>query len=354
MRDHYDYCVFIARCQPPHKAHLAIIRKALSIATEKVFIILGSHRAAPDVKNPWTTEQRASMISSCLSEEQESRIQFIKVSDHHYNDTIWIAEIQHKVRRAMTDAYGSVAIIGHRKDSSSYYLDFFPNWHFVDPVSSLAAAEDVETLRFGRNLMAATVIRESYFDGTKHWRMLVEEPVAAYLDNFKETDDYRSLVREYDHVKTYKEQWSQTPYPVTFITTDAVVTKAGHILLVRRKFNPGKNLLALPGGFLAQHQTLLDSAIRELREETGIKIADHELKKYVVDSHPFDFPERSLRGRTVTFAFHFKLPDGGDLPGVDGDDDAVEALWMPLGEIHDVADRFFEDHLHIIERFISR
>ena len=343
MRDRYDYCVFLARCQPPHNTHIQIIQKALDISSKKALIVLGSHRASPDIKNPWNAHQRAEMIRVCFSPEDQARLSFISVADHHYNDNVWIAEVHQKVRRAMEEPISdTVALIGHHKDASSYYLDLFPNWQFI------------ESGLFVKSTMAATTIRESYFGGTDAWEKLVLPPTAEILKQFKETNEYKYLVGEHHHIQQYKESWASTPYPVTFVTTDAVVTKAGHVLLVKRKANPGKGLFALPGGFLASNQPLLDSALRELQEETGIKIPTREMKKYLVDSRPFDFPERSLRGRTVTFAFHFRLPDGGDLPGVAGGDDAEDAFWMPIGELREVQDRFYEDHLHIIEHFIFK
>lgn len=53
-----------------------------------------------------------------------------------------------------------------------------------------------------------------------------------------------------------------------FVTVDSIVLKSGHVLLVRRKSAPGKNLFAFPGGYLQQNESLVDCAIRELREET--------------------------------------------------------------------------------------
>jgi bifunctional NMN adenylyltransferase/nudix hydrolase len=133
-----------------------------------------------------------------------------------------------------------------------------------------------------------------------------------------------------------------------------VLVKSGHVLLVRRKVNPGKGQLALPGGFLNPGETLEQSAIRELREETSIKTPTGELKKYLSESRTFDYPERSMRGRTITHAFHIKMPTGGDLPSVSGADDADKAFWMPLGDLHLHEGNFFEDHLHIIDWFIYR
>ncbi len=78
-----------------------------------------------------------------------------------------------------------------------------------------------------------------------------------------------------------------------------------------------------------------------------------DLREQVRDKEVFDHPERSSRGRTITHAYYIKLPDGGMLPRVKGGDDAKHALWMPLGDLHLHEIEFFEDHLDIIEHFIT-
>jgi bifunctional NMN adenylyltransferase/nudix hydrolase len=67
----------------------------------------------------------------------------------------------------------------------------------------------------------------------------------------------------------------------------------------------------------------------------------------------FDYPERSVRGRTVTHAFHFDL-GLGHLPEVRGGDDAEAAHWMPLSDALGKPELFFEDHHAIIEHFVLR
>lgn len=117
---------------------------------------------------------------------------------------------------------------------------------------------------------------------------------------------------------------------------------------------PGKNLLALPGGFVNPKEWIIDSAFRELKEETRIKVSQKVLKEHIVEQRKFDHPDRSLRGRTITYAYYVKLPDGGELPAVRGGDDAKAALWMPIGDLVLHENGFFEDHLSIIHHFINR
>ncbi len=61
------------------------------------------------------------------------------------------------------------------------------------------------------------------------------------------------MQRELEHVKAYKKAWEAAPYPVKHVTVDAVVEQSGHVLVVKRRAEPGKGLLALikdDGGFL--------------------------------------------------------------------------------------------------------
>ena len=71
---------------------------------------------------------------------------------------------------------------------------------------------------------------------------------------------------------------------LALMTVDAVVVQSGHILLVKRGDMPGKGLWALPGGFLNQEETMLDGAIRELKEETKIKVPVPVLKGSIKES----------------------------------------------------------------------
>jgi bifunctional NMN adenylyltransferase/nudix hydrolase len=175
----------------------------------------------------------------------------------------------------------------------------------------------------------------------------------VFLQHFKHTSKFLPLACEYDANAAYKKSWENSPFPPIFVTADAVVTCSGHVLVIKRGGNPGKGLLALPGGFVRENERVKPAALRELKEETRIKVDKIILESSIVDSEVFDYPARSLRGRTITHAFHVKLRDG-KLPEVKGSDDAVGAFWLPMMEVMRRADEFFEDHIHIINRFINK
>jgi bifunctional NMN adenylyltransferase/nudix hydrolase len=96
---------------------------------------------------------------------------------------------------------------------------------------------------------------------------------------------------------------------------------------------------------------MLDGAIRELKEETKIKVPVPVLKGSIKESKTFDAPNRSTRGRTITQAFYIDLGFDEKLPKVKGSDDAEKAFWVPLNEVVAQRDKFFEDHFHIISYF---
>jgi bifunctional NMN adenylyltransferase/nudix hydrolase len=133
-----------------------------------------------------------------------------------------------------------------------------------------------------------------------------------------------------------------------------LVQQSGHVLLVRRREQPGKGLLALPGGFIKQNEWLREAAIRELREETQISdakglISPAILGSFISDSatHVFDAPDRSIRGRTITHVFKFDCPERPQLFGVKGGDDAADASWHRLADLD--PRQFFEDHWFILQ-----
>lgn len=299
-------------------------------------------------------------------------MKFEGVRDYPYNDHIWMSAVQNIVRTEQEESviisdgeepYHSVklgkvpvCLVGHEKDGTSYYLKFFPQWTYEPFYRSPSEYKPMDS----------TTIRENYFEeyttvsSTKsdNWTSCVPESVQHLMEDFTTTADFQRLKEEYDYNKEYQQnsKFIGLSFDPVFVTTDAVVTCKGHILVVRRGANPGKGLLALPGGFLARNISLRDNAIKELKEETKINIAKPILKNLIKDSAVFDYPFRSLRGRTITHAFYLdinlKVEEG--LPLVKGGDDASKALWMPISEFLTKEEELFEDHWSIATSFIFK
>lgn len=341
MRKQYDYCIYIGRFQPFHLGHLETVKIAMTEA-EQLIVVIGSHRTAPDIRNPWDTAERERMIRLSLRDYPEflERMHFVPLRDQLYSDNLWVADIQQKVL-AITGESNALAIIGHRKDNTSYYLDIFPQWSYIETGNyKNINSTDIRTRYWSK------VSDETYRDN-------LPEGTQCCLQEFQSTALYEQLCEEHAFIQNYKKAWSVAPYPPTFVTVDAVVVQSGHVLIVRRKARPGQGLLALPGGFLDGRETILEGMLRELKEETGLKVPLPVLRGSIVDSHVFDNPQRSLRGRTITHAFFIQLK-AGKLPPVKGSDDADKAWWMSLADIYAHEDRFFEDHYSIVQHFVSR
>ena len=345
-----SHSVFILRSQPFHKAHHNLIKAGLK-ESDDVILILGSHRSPMSIKNPWNFETREYFIKKSLEKSERERVRIVPLRDFLYSDMTWVTALQNTVAK-MTKAEDKISLVGHFKDDSSYYLNFFPQWKLLPQRAWYAPTS--ATIK-GRELIDGTEIRKRLYEETDNWQHMVPEYMVGYLTEFvKHHGEFRQLQREYQYLVDYKKSWASAPFPPTFVTTDAVVVQAGHILLVRRKTEPGKGKWALPGGFLNQNEFISACAVRELREETKIDVPAAVLDRCIKDSHCFDHPKRSLRGRSITHAYLFVLDSNKPLPSVKGDDDAELAVWMPLNDLALHEENFFEDHLAIIEYFVNK
>jgi bifunctional NMN adenylyltransferase/nudix hydrolase len=338
MSKPYGTLVLIGRFQPFHNAHLEIIKRCTAL-TDQLVVIVGSANQPRTYKNPFSFEERRKMILAATS-GLSMRVYVEPNVDTIYNDQAWAVRVQ-GIQSKYRILGAKDAIIGHKKDDSSFYLDMFPQWEYIN-------VEEIEPL-------SAVNIRDLYFKRNANMAFIkgvVPETTFVYLDAFKDTAEYEQIIREREFVEGYKKQYASLPYPPIFVTTDAVVMQSGHVLMIKRRSEPGKGLWALPGGFVNADtdKTIEDAALRELREETGIKVPGPVLRGNIVRTKVFDAIERSTRGRTITHAFNIVLPDG-ELPRVKGQDDAEKARWVPIAEIK--SEECYEDHYEIIQHFLG-
>lgn len=342
----YDYLVFIGRFAPFHSGHQAVLQHALSIS-KNVIVLVGSTNRPRNIRVPWIFSERENMIYNSLTGDQIVRTHVRALRDYLYNEDAWIRQVQNVVdatilvneRACVGDSTPlKIGIIGHAKDKTSGYLNLFPQWESVNQPLI--------------NNIHGSIIRDMLFDNGSlvYVSGLVPPSTLTHLSNFIQTEQYITLCEEHAFVKKYKSAWAGAPYAPTFVTTDAIVTQSGHVLMVVRGANPGAGLLAFPGGFLEQYEFTECGALRELKEETKIDVPVKVLRGCIKGSKVFDHPLRSLRGRTITHAFHIELPPG-PLPKVKGSDDARSARWIPFNEVS--SEMCFEDHMDILEYFIS-
>lgn len=94
------------------------------------------------------------------------------------------------------------------------------------------------------------------------------------------------------------------------------------ILLIKRADYPFKDYWALPGGFMKKGEDAKDAALRELKEETGVRGA------YLNYLGMFANPERDPRGWIVSNAF-YALIEAGEYR-IHASTDAREAKWFSL------------------------
>lgn len=341
MSKKYHTLVLIGRFQPFHQAHLEIVKRATALC-EQLVIITGSAKQPRTYKNPFTSAERRQMIlASCHGLFSGDFSVYVEENiDTMYNDQAWAIRIQGIVSRYQVLGR-PVGIIGHKKDMSSSYLNMFPQW-------KLEEVELIEPLN-------ATDVRDLYFrrDANMNFiKAVVPASTFDFLNRFRTTPEYEQIIKEREFVEVYKKQYASLPYAPVFVTVDAVVICAGHVLMVKRRSEPGKGLWAMPGGFLnaATDRSVQDAMIRELREETMIKVPSPVLLGSITKTQVFDAIDRSARGRTITHAFRVDLP-AGELPKVKGSDDAEKAQWIPLNELDSSV--CFEDHYEIIQAMIG-
>jgi 8-oxo-dGTP diphosphatase len=135
-------------------------------------------------------------------------------------------------------------------------------------------------------------------------------------------------------------------YPRPAVTVDILLFAEDSIdrkiLLIQRKGPPFKDHWAIPGGFVEIDESLETSALRELREETGLFNIE------LTQLGAFGAPERDPRGRVITVAYYGVI-DASQARVVAGSD-ASDARWFSTANLPDLA----FDHAEIIAAAIER
>jgi 8-oxo-dGTP diphosphatase len=130
-----------------------------------------------------------------------------------------------------------------------------------------------------------------------------------------------------------KEYRNPTP------TVDIILQRDSKILMVRRKKDPFKGHLALPGGFINEGETAEEAARREAIEETSLEVEPIEILGVYSD------PKRDPRKHIMSTVFVGIIVGGSDRAG----DDAESIEWVELGNIEKQEIAF--DHAQILRDY---
>lgn len=191
----FDYAVVIGRFQPVHNGHVAMLHAALQTAA-RLIVVVGSVNQPRSLKNPFSFEERQHLLLAALPKAMQQRIHIVAVPDYN-DDVAWVAAVHDVVAGSISQhqqqpKQQKIALVGHEKDSSSYYLKLFSNWHFH-------AIDNIDDIN-------ATHIRTSYFaqpqPSQPHlpaWQDTALLPVSTleFLQQFMQTDAYNALITQH-------------------------------------------------------------------------------------------------------------------------------------------------------------
>jgi 8-oxo-dGTP diphosphatase len=133
---------------------------------------------------------------------------------------------------------------------------------------------------------------------------------------------------------------------IFMLTIDCVVfgldEKELKVLLIERNLEPFKGQWALPGGFVRDGESLEDTALRELKEETGLD------EVYLEQLYTFGAVDRDPRGRVITVAYYalVNLRDHS----INATTDASSAAWFAVDDLP----RLPFDHQQIFDAALKR
>jgi mutator protein MutT len=111
------------------------------------------------------------------------------------------------------------------------------------------------------------------------------------------------------------------------IGVGAVIIKDGKILLEKRKNEPGKGKWSIPGGLVELGETVEQTAMREVKEETGLEVEKPE---------HIDVVDNITRDENGEIKYHFVIIDyfvklkGGTVKAAS---DAEELKWVSLNDV---------------------
>ena len=112
-------------------------------------------------------------------------------------------------------------------------------------------------------------------------------------------------------------EYNPKKYKHPSVTADCVVFSGNKVMLIKRGNHPYIGELAFAGGFSEEGESTEETAVRELKEETGLELTCRQF--YTASK-----PGRDPRDWTVSVCYMAEIEDE---KAVKGGDDAADASW---------------------------
>ena len=356
----------IGRFSMVHNQHERMFQQ-MAKENSHVLIMLGSSNRCISPKNPFSFEQRASFVLSVIAQFMEpANVRIVPLPDRIYTEGRWEAKVQQAVdsyaeELEVTDS--RIAMYGNEKDHTGYWQRNFPQWKRVDiGLHEMIHATDLRNIWFN-----VSQILPVNGDTLVH-RLAgsLPEPMREYLRNVHVFNP--ELQSDWNEYKREEQKFVNYPYRngedhLNVMCGDAVVECAGHILTVTRNASPGKGIKALPGGHKKAWETSTECSLRELLEETNLRIPLRVLRNCIRGKNLFDHPARNVGSVSrSTTGIHIKLEprEDGSLPRAKGGDDAKNdhlpnggCEWVKIDDILSGKVILFDDHSDIVDFFVK-
>jgi 8-oxo-dGTP diphosphatase len=124
-------------------------------------------------------------------------------------------------------------------------------------------------------------------------------------------------------------------------TVDVILQRDSKVLMVRRRKDPFKDRLALPGGFVNEGETVEEAMKREAIEETSLEVEPVDILGVYSD------PKRDPRKHILSVVFIGIIVGGSEKAG----DDAASIEWVKISDIQQQQIAF--DHAQILHDYLQ-
>lgn len=148
----YDLAVVIGRFQPWTEAHNKLALFA-SHQASNLAILCGSFSETRTKKNPLLFDERRKIIGANIKDFGVP-YEILPVPDCDSDDE-WVKIVKQQVEIACQELYlnshPKIVIVGMHKDDSSYYLDLFKDYDFIEyeRPKEIISATDVREILYG-------------------------------------------------------------------------------------------------------------------------------------------------------------------------------------------------------------